>query len=207
MIKIILFFGLIVFFQSGAAAAGLDIMSTSEIRSLIGPFPQPGSSEEIADDEVLQNHQRTRSEEECATAATQAHLNLREVFVQPNGPITKREFDRFQYHLLKLKVKAGLNILKAKKIYKRQRPYDRNLGLVPCIPKEDTHSYPSGHTALSRAVAQVLSSKYPQRAALLLSVARDIALNRVLGGVHHPTDIVAGEKLGDEIALRFLEDD
>ena len=46
---------------------------------------------------------------------------------------------------------------------------------------------------------------FPERAALLLKLGDQAALNRVIGGVHHPSDIAAGKKLGDAIANDYLE--
>jgi hypothetical protein len=32
----------------------------------------------------------------------------------------------------------------------------------------------------------------------------EISMHRVLGGVHHPSDIVAGKKLGDAMAMEIV---
>jgi acid phosphatase (class A) len=58
---------------------------------------------------------------------------------------------------------------------------------------------------MSRILARVLSRIYPDRAAAFMQRADEIAKNRVLGGVHHPSDIEAGKKLGDLVANKMLK--
>ena len=192
--------------HSGFAAAGLDLLSTTEIRHLLGTFPAHGSAQELRDDDILLKYQASRTAEQCQAAAAQSEVNLQQIFAQPNGPLTASEFARSQFLLLKVAAKAGLNVLRAKDVFKRLRPYDRNREIIPCIPKENSTAYPSGHTTVSRVAARVLAAKYPRYERQLLEVAEQVALNRVLGGVHHPSDIEAGEKLADELAQRFLDD-
>lgn len=100
---------------------------------------------------------------------------------------------------------AGANIYLAKRIYKRPRPYLTRTELTPCIDKESSYAYPSGHTALARLFARLLSRIYPERTAAFLERADEIAENRVLGGVHHPTDLISGKKLGDAMSVEVSD--
>jgi acid phosphatase (class A) len=60
-------------------------------------------------------------------------------------------------------------------------------------------SYPSGHAAYSRLFALILSELQPERKSEFMARADQAALNRVIGGVHYPTDIEAGKKLAEDI--------
>jgi hypothetical protein len=37
-----------------------------------------------------------------------------------------------------------------------------------------------------------------------MAVANQVGKNRMIGGVHHPSDVEAGQKLGDEMAFRAI---
>ena len=50
-----------------------------------------------------------------------------------------------------------------------------------------------------------LSDFVPVRRAAFLARADEIAQDRVIGGVHHPTDVAAGKVLADEIHGELLK--
>jgi undecaprenyl-diphosphatase len=60
---------------------------------------------------------------------------------------------------------------------------------------------PSLHAANSFALAVVLSRALPRLAPLLYGFASLIALSRVVGGVHWPSDAVAGALFGSLVGL------
>jgi len=179
---------------------GIDFLSKEEIKSLLGDYPVLGTISGQSDLDVLLEYQNNRTKEECEYAANQDSVSLESLFVNNDGPLSKREARRLKIRLAFLYAEAGFNILKAKNLYERPRPYDSHPELEPCIPKETSFSYPSGHTALGRALARSLSEIYPERAALFMKRSNEISENRIIGGVHYPTDVVAGKILGDEIA-------
>ena len=198
------YFGLIfLIFLSTAAQAGPTVISKKEIHALIGFYPASGSQEAINDEEILFELQRTRSQQSCEIAASQSKLNIDRVFSKPNGPLTKSELQRLQLKLISLQGIAGINIIKAKDMYKRPRPYLKNPNIRPCIDLESSSSYPSGHAAVGRAVGRYLSKIYPDRESEIMRAANQVGTNRMLGGVHYPSDVFAGQKLGDLIARNF----
>lgn len=64
---------------------------------------------------------------------------------------------------------------------------------------ESSFSYPSGHSALAEFYARILSIALPDRAADFKARALQIAQDRMIGGVHYPTDVRDGVLLGDQI--------
>lgn len=60
----------------------------------------------------------------------------------------------------------------------------------------DLHSFPSGHTATSFALAAVLASRFPRQAWLFYLLAALVGVGRVAGGSHYPSDVLAGVLLG-----------
>lgn len=184
--------------------AGLDLLSPKQIRTLIGSYPAVGSAEERRDDDILLEFQHRRTEEECLAAQKQSNLHVEKVFVKPAGPLSEKEYSKYSFQILKLSAKVGLNIIRAKDMYKRPRPYVRNKDIQPCISLEGSSSYPSGHSATGRAAAVYLASKFPDRKDEIMKAGDNVGNNRMLGGVHHPSDVEAGRILGDYIALKNI---
>lgn len=57
-------------------------------------------------------------------------------------------------------------------------------------------SFPSAHTATAVGLAIVLSLLYPQGRRLFAVFATAVAIQRVLGGAHYPSDVLAGAAVG-----------
>lgn len=186
-----------------AFSAPPEIMTTAEIQKLIGRYPSKGSVEEKADFDQMLKLQQTRTAADCQAAAEEVKPNIRTLFTRDYGPLTEDEMNQAYPKIEKVYQAASSTCRYAKSIYKRPRPYISNPSIKPCIELENSYAFPSGHTTISRAVARALSVLYPERAELLMERADQTAFHRVLGGVHHPTDIAAGKKLGDEVAKRI----
>ena len=60
----------------------------------------------------------------------------------------------------------------------------------------DFHSFPSGHTATSFALAAVLAWRFPRFGWLFYLLAALVGYGRVLSGSHHLSDVVAGAFVG-----------
>ena len=85
----------------------------------------------------------------------------------------------------------------------------KNLIARPChlfpevpllIPRTDSFSFPSGHSA-SRFTAAVMLTLRHKKAWPALILAALIAFSRVFLFVHYPTDIIAGAALGTAFAV------
>jgi acid phosphatase (class A) len=81
-----------------------------------------------------------------------------------------------------------------------------NPKIHPCLPLERSYSYPSGHAVAGIVWATLLSEIFPEKRDALMARGKQIGDDRVLAGVHYPTDVIAGRKLGEEIARRLLAD-
>jgi acid phosphatase (class A) len=91
-------------------------------------------------------------------------------------------------------------VQKYKDEYLRDRPFVKYPGKIePSLPKSTSKSYPSGSAAIAIAWATVLAEFYPAKREALLKHADEIALNRVIGGVHFQSDIEAGKQLGAKV--------
>lgn len=60
-------------------------------------------------------------------------------------------------------------------------------------------SYPSGHSTISTAAAEVMAELFPDRAKHYDDLAEEASNSRVWGGVHYRFDIEAGDTLGRKV--------
>jgi hypothetical protein len=92
----------------------------------------------------------------------------------------------------------------AKRLWDRARPPRQDSRVTPFLKVPTNASYPSGHATRAIVWARLLGALDPKHKAALRERARLVALDRVIAGVHYPTDVAAGMALGDEIADQFL---
>jgi len=94
-----------------------------------------------------------------------------------------------------------------KDIHKRPRPYSADASIQPCLPRESGWSFPSGHSTFYRAAAELLVDLLPERRQRLLAVGLSGGSSRTLCGVHYPSDVEAGQRLGEAAALQIITSD
>ena len=104
---------------------------------------------------------------------------------------------------------AAKVVEKLKDQYDRPRPFKVDPEIQPCIPLPPATStaYPSGHATFGATTACVLADLYPNEADEILRYGRYIGDYRVIVGVHYPSDVDHGEKLGRAICRRLLDDE
>lgn len=91
--------------------------------------------------------------------------------------------------------------------YMRPRPYQDNPALQPIIPVEESSSYPSGHATRGMTAALVFAEIFPQRHDILVKTGLELGQDRVIGGVHYPSDIEASVVLAQALAKSIIQSD
>jgi acid phosphatase (class A) len=106
-----------------------------------------------------------------------------------------------QLEALMRKVHANSSqvIEKAKDAFNRQRPHKLEPRLKPSLELPTSSSYPSGHATWGYITALVLADMVPERRMFLMERADDFARNRVIAGVHYPSDVESGRLLATVI--------
>jgi len=80
--------------------------------------------------------------------------------------------------------------------FQRPRPYQTDNSLHPvCVLKTEHDSYPSGHAFTGYLEAFTLAEIAPDRRYEILARADDYAHNRVVCGVHFPSDVEASRRV------------
>ena len=85
----------------------------------------------------------------------------------------------------------------AKNLHPRIRPYLADSRVQPCAERPTSNSYPSRHTMFAFVWAGVLADLFPEKRAELLERAHRAAWGRIIGGVHFPSDVVAGRLMAE----------
>ena len=161
--------------------------------------PALGSQEDQSDYEQTLAYQNSRTADDCARAATEVKITLSSFFGAPYGPLSSQEVSHYSKMFEDLYTELSGYIGSTKKQWSRPRPFVTHTDIKPCIKLDSSFSYPSGHSATSEFYARVLSVVLPDRADALKARAKQIALDRNIGGVHYPSDVRDGSLLGDQI--------
>lgn len=165
---------------------------------LLPPPPTPGSAESVAELNEVRAVFHARTEAEKARAFKDATLSfsLWTSIIGPDFDLTK--LPKTSAFLKKVKTDIQEPINAPKDFYKRSRPYVLDPSLNIGKP-ERSFSYPSGHSTRGTVYAMVIADLFPEKREAILELGRTIGWDRVLIGVHFPTDINAGRILARAI--------
>lgn len=160
----------------------------------------PGQKEDIA---AVLDWQARRTEAECSKARANALVEYPALW-GGKSPFPTPLPGQVTGFFGRVNADAAEAVTVMKERFRRPRPFVAYPEVLPCIRKSGGYSYPSGHAVFARMLADVLADIVPHRRDEFLRTADALALDRVIGGVHYPTDIEAGKLLGDEFHGRLL---
>jgi membrane-associated phospholipid phosphatase len=84
---------------------------------------------------------------------------------------------------------------------------DPGITLAAGIALPSHPAYPSAHSCLSGASAEILGALFPSEAAWISELADVAGLSRVYAGIHYQFDVAAGRALAHQVAQYALEVD
>ena len=93
----------------------------------------------------------------------------------------------------------------SKYMFNRRRPAEAEARLTPAVPAPESPSYPSEHAVAAGASAVLLSHLFPDKAKFLADKADECVNSRLAAGVQYRSDVVAGLRLGREVAALVIE--
>jgi acid phosphatase (class A) len=82
--------------------------------------------------------------------------------------------------------------LAAKNFFKRTRPFVIDPEIKILVVQPPDFSFPSNHSTFGNEAGILLADMVPENAAAIFARAAEYAHNRVVAGVHFPTDVEAG---------------
>ncbi|BDU74202.1 phosphatase PAP2 family protein [Mesoterricola silvestris] len=174
--------------------------ATPDWVSVVGLYPQPGTPDALQDLGVTMWLQHSRTQADVSRALADAHPGigcfaslLDETFDISAHPLTEALMAQARGELLPI-----LESLKG--TFDRPRPYQTFPAITPAVPLEATPSYPSSHAAVGVLYARILAQFVPAHGPALLERGRQLGDDRVMAGVHWPSDVEAGQRLGRAFA-------
>ncbi len=190
-----------------AERTGWPLPPAESFLSIVVPPPAVGSPADKADLDGVIGMQARRTPAEIAHAEKSIGFTVF-TFAEVRGEGFNAAFypktDAF-YRKLEDTVNGPKNCIKD--AYRRERPYKAFPDQVKALVTiEANYSYPSGHSLRSWLAALVMGNLDPSRKADYLACAMQVSLDRVIGGMHFPSDTVAGRNLAEAIYADLMAD-
>lgn len=93
----------------------------------------------------------------------------------------------------------------AKDFWKRPRPHMLDSRIEPIVKRSSSGSWPSGHTTLGTLMGITLANMVPEKRAAIMARAWQYGDNRVVAGIHYPSDIEMGRIAGSVISQQLSQ--
>ncbi len=181
--------------------------------ALLPPPPTIGSAASALDEDVSKKSLALRDTPRWELAKEDANLNFpqaAEIFsCVLNAPITEEGTPHLFKLLSLIKTDAGDSSNRAKKKYKRLRPFQINNQPI-CTPNkeekdflEKNGSYPSGHAAIGWAWALLLTEISPDQTNAILARGLAFGESRMICNVHWQSDVIEGRLMGASVIARL----
>jgi hypothetical protein len=181
-----------------------------DVNTLTVMRPPSNTSTQVKDElnQIIDKHYQSKAETEnfeleVSKPAKLQDLNILKSFIKLAEELGLAD-DITKKKLESLKDDAATIILNMKYKFNRPRPVQlmdyHGVEFKPADFKtSDTPSYPSGHAFQGTLIAMVLSEIFPQHAEEFMKLGESIGDNRVVFGVHYPSDHYAGIELAKQV--------
>jgi acid phosphatase (class A) len=179
-----------------------------DLTQVLAPPPALNSAMQKADLARVLEVQRMRTPEQVADAKADTNKSvfrfadvLGPSFNEADLPKTAALFDAAGKD-------AAMIAEGGKLFFKRARPFVTSSEVhptVPINPKAYYSSYPSEHATYGYMTAILLAQMVPEKRAQIFSRGRTFGLNRIVDGVHYPSDVEAGRIDGTLIAATLMQ--
>lgn len=182
------------FLPADTSAFVADFIATA------GAPPARDSAETRAELDELLALQQSRSAAEVSAAQADRKTEVRRFYSSLGLPGNPRELPHVERLAQRVEDDVRIYVRALKGHYRRLRPYEIEPRLSPCIEDvKGDRSYPSGHAAYAWAMAGMLSDLVPERRAALAARAGEFARQRMVCGVHFPSDLAAGRQAAERV--------
>jgi acid phosphatase (class A) len=173
------------------------------------PAPPPDHSLEAqVEREAIKAAYRDASPEQREAARRDAANESVRLFADtlPGFNLDKLPATQALFKTVRANENAQTGIFKA--TFNRQRPYQVDSSIVPCLPPKNfdiNASDPSGHTSMAFSSAVVLAYLLPDDAPAIMQRAEQYGRHRIVCGAHHPFDVRSGQVLGTLVGVTLIK--
>lgn len=177
-----------------------------DLGRLLAPSPDVQSDTQKRDLTAVLDAQKTRTPAQVERAVADNALSIYRF-----ADVVAPDFSAARYPQLDAFFKRVFNdsrilVLSSKDVWDRPRPYvvSKDVQTVGELPKAPG-SYPSGHAIFGYLSAIILANMVPEKASVLYERGHEYGTNRVITGVHFPSDLEAGRLAATAIAAALME--
>ncbi len=177
-----------------------------DLTTILPPAPAPDSVQQKLDLAAVLEVQKTRTavqSERALADATAGTFGFADVlgprFNAQDVPKVAALFD-------KLRGDAVVAFRAGKGVWNRPRPFVVSTEIHPLGDKPDGSSYPSGASTVNYLTAIILANMVPEKRVPLYARGREFGDDRVVLGVHFPSDVEAGRLAATGLAVKLMED-
>jgi acid phosphatase (class A) len=174
-----------------------------DVIALLPDPPAAGSAEAAADLATTRAVSRARTPEQAAKVAAGADLTLFSFSPAIGSWFEPGRFPQTEAFIKRVLADTRTATSAGKTHFQRPRPYTVDPAIVP-VAEDKSFSYPSGHATRGTVLALILAELFPANREALLRLGRDAGWDRIVAGVHYPSDIFAGRVLGQAIVHQML---
>jgi acid phosphatase (class A) len=194
------------FAASNAMAADTYYISPSEIDLLhiLAPPPAPDTAEGKADLQAVLVTVNARTDADIKQAQEDDKRTVFR-FADVMGPNFSAETLPLTAQLFQHVYEDGnAATLAAKNFFQRKRPFVVDPDIKIVVNQPPDFSYPSNHSTFGNESGILLAAMVPEKAGAIFARAATYAHNRVVAGVHFPSDVEAGRIAASVIDNSFL---
>jgi acid phosphatase (class A) len=168
-----------------------------DMASLLPPPPADGSPTQVSELAELHTIQATRTPAQVAAAEADASERDMFIFRTTFGPaFSPKALPLTTAFSRDIETNEPAVVKAAKRNFDRERPFVADPTLHNVCPAAH-ESYPSAHAANAYLEADILAAMVPEMRSAIFARANGYAYNRLVCGVHYPSDLQAGKTLAD----------
>jgi acid phosphatase (class A) len=177
-----------------------------ELGKLLPPPPLAESARQKRDLQEVLHLQEIRTAEQADQAIKDNDTSLGEIEGSVLGDaLTDARTPKLFALYSRMKADEGAIVEAAKALWNRPRPFVASTQVNAIGAKPSNASYPSGHSTIGWLTAIMLADMVPEKSTELYARAREFGRNRVMAGVHFPSDIEAGRYSASAIATALMQ--
>jgi len=179
-----------------------------DLGALLAPSPDPKSETQKRDLATVLDVQKTRTPAQVERAVADNPLSIYR-FADVIAPdFSAARYPKADAFFKRMFNDSRILVLSSKDVWDRPRPYVVSKEVQPVgeLPKAPG-SYPSGHSIFGYLSAIILANMVPEKASAIFERGHEYGTNRIITGVHFPSDVEAGRLAGTAIAAALLQSD
>lgn len=180
--------------------------SALDLVRLLPPPPANDSKETRAELDEMLRIQKKRTDVQVSRAQADADISVnrfKDALGAPPG-FDVKNLPAMTLLFRKITTDEFVVVGTGKDRFARPRPFVLEPRLKPVVEKPPNGAYPSGHTVWAHTVGLVLAEMVPERRVQLMDRAEEFSNNRVVAGVHYPSDIESGRMAATAFAAALF---